>query len=208
MSHDTQTDSHGHANPHHEHPDVVGSRNRLGVILLLVADIAFALSILFVFFYLKGQNVNDLWLPKATADTPAVLPVSSKGSWIISAVAAFGFLAHFYGLKGVRAGNQIQLKLGSGIALVTALVAAVLQNMAIASAPFGFASGAYASCFYLVTILNMVHLILTIFIAFGNWNRSRLGIYAADHWQVDIVNIWWLWMTVSSSLGAFALSFA
>jgi hypothetical protein len=32
---------------HHEHPDVVGSRNRLGVILILVADIAFALSILF-----------------------------------------------------------------------------------------------------------------------------------------------------------------
>jgi heme/copper-type cytochrome/quinol oxidase subunit 3 len=49
-----------HANPHHEHPDVVGSRNRLGVILILVADIAFALSILFVFFYLKGQNVNDM----------------------------------------------------------------------------------------------------------------------------------------------------
>jgi hypothetical protein len=31
---------------HHEHPDVVGSRNRLGVVLLLVADIAFALSML------------------------------------------------------------------------------------------------------------------------------------------------------------------
>ena len=52
---------------HHEHPDVVGSRNRLGVILILVADIAFALSILFVYFYLRGQNVNDMWLPAATA---------------------------------------------------------------------------------------------------------------------------------------------
>ena len=37
---------------HHEHPDVVGSRNRLGVILILVADIAFALAVLFTYFYL------------------------------------------------------------------------------------------------------------------------------------------------------------
>jgi heme/copper-type cytochrome/quinol oxidase subunit 3 len=80
--------------------------------------------------------------------------------------------------------------------------------MQIANAPFTFYSGAYASCYYLITILNMVHLILTVFIALGNWNRSRLGIYAHDHWHVDIVNVWWVWMTVSSLLGAFALSFA
>jgi heme/copper-type cytochrome/quinol oxidase subunit 3 len=197
-----------HANPHHEHPDVVGSRNRLGVILILVADIAFALSVLFVFFYLKGQNVNAMWLPKATEETPAVVPLSSMSSWNITAIAAFGLIAHQYGLRGVRAGNQTQLKLGGLVATIAALVATVYQNMQIANAPFTFYSGAYASCYYLITILNMVHLILTVFIAFGNWNRSRLGIYAHDHWHVDIVNVWWVWMTVSSLLGAFALSFA
>jgi heme/copper-type cytochrome/quinol oxidase subunit 3 len=193
-----------HANPHHEHPDVVGSRNRLGVILILVADIAFALSILFVFFYLKGQNVNDMWLPKATEDAPAVIPLS----WYVTAIAAFGLLAHQFGLRGVRAANQTQLKLGGLVALISAIVAMVYQNMQIANAPFTFYSGAYASCYYLITILNMVHLILTVFISFGSWNRSRLGIYAHDHWHVEIVNVWWIWMTVSSLLGAFALSFA
>jgi heme/copper-type cytochrome/quinol oxidase subunit 3 len=197
-----------HANPHHEHPDVVGSRNRLGVILILVADIAFALSVLFVFFYLKGQNVNAMWLPKATEETPAVVPLSSMSSWNITAIAAFGLIAHQYGLRGVRAGNQTQLKLGGLVATIAALVATVYQNMQIANAPITFYSGAYASCYYLITILNMVHLIITVFIAFGNWNRSRLGIYAHDHWHVDIVNVWWVWMTVSSLLGAFALSFA
>jgi heme/copper-type cytochrome/quinol oxidase subunit 3 len=197
-----------HANPHHEHPDVVGSRNRLGVILILVADIAFALSILFVFFYLKGQNVNDMWLPKATEDTPAVVPLSSMSSWYVTAIAAFGLLAHQFGLRGVRTANQTQLKLGGLVALIAALVATVYQNMQIANAPFTFYSGAYASCYYLITILNMVHLILTVFISLGNWNRSRLGIYAHDHWHVEIVNVWWIWMTVSSLLGAFALSFA
>jgi heme/copper-type cytochrome/quinol oxidase subunit 3 len=197
-----------HANPHHEHPDVVGSRNRLGVILILVADIAFALSILFVFFYLKGQNVNDMWLPKATEDTPAIMPLSSMNSWNVTAIAAFGLIAHQFGLRGVRAANQTQLKLGGLVALLAAVMATVYQNMQIANAPFTFYSGAYASCYYLITILNMVHLILTVFIAFGNWNRSRLGIYTHDHWHVDIVNLWWIWMTVSSLLGAFALSFA
>jgi heme/copper-type cytochrome/quinol oxidase subunit 3 len=197
-----------HANPHHEHPDVVGSRNRLGVILILVADIAFALSILFVFFYLKGQNVNDMWLPKATEDTPAIVPLSSMSSWNVTAIAAFGLIAHQFGLRGVRAANQAQLKLGGLVALGAALVATIYQNMQIANAPFTFYSGAYASCYYLITILNMVHLILTVFIALGNWNRSRLGVYAHDHWHVDIVNVWWVWMTVSSLLGAFALSFA
>ncbi|CAB4674102.1 unannotated protein [freshwater metagenome] len=201
-------ETHGHSNPHHEHPDVVGSRNRLGVILILVADIAMALSVLFVYFYLKGQNVNDMWLPAATEDSPAILALSSKGTWYITALAGLGAAAHFYGLKGARAKNATQLVLGGGVALVFSIAALVYQFMQISSAPFTTTSGAYASCYFLIAGLNALHLVLTVFIALGNWNRSRLGIYAADHWHVDIVNVWWIWMTVSSLLGAFALSFA
>ena len=193
---------------HHEHPDVVGSRNRLGVILILVADIAFALSILFVYFYLRQQNVNGMWLPRASEEAPAVLPVSSRGPWILTAIAAFGLLCHYYALKGVRASNQTQLKLGGLVAFVASAVATVMQFNQIANAPFTFNSGAYASCYYLIAILNFVHLALTVFISFGNWNRSRMGLYKNDHWHVDIVNVWWVWMTVSSLLGAFALSFS
>jgi heme/copper-type cytochrome/quinol oxidase subunit 3 len=193
---------------HHEHPDVVGSRNRLGVILILVADIAFALSILFVYFYLRQQNVNGMWLPSASEESPAVLPISSRGSWELTAIAAFGLLCHYYALKGVRAKNQTQLKLGSLVAFIASAIALVLQFNQIANVPFTFNSGAYASCYYLIAILNFVHLALTVFISFGNWNRSRLGLYVKDHWHVDIVNVWWVWMTVSSLLGAFALSFS
>jgi heme/copper-type cytochrome/quinol oxidase subunit 3 len=193
---------------HHEHPDVVGSRNRLGVILILVADIAFALSILFVYFYLRGQNVNGMWLPSASEESPAILPVSSRASWELTAIAAFGLICHYYALKGVRAGNQTQLKLGGFIAFVASVVAAVVQFNQIANAPFTFNSGAYASCYYLIAIINFVHLALTVFISIGNWNRSRIGLYKNDYWHVDIVNVWWVWMTVSSLLGAFALSFS
>ena len=192
---------------HHEHPDVVGSRNRLGLILILVADIAMALSVLFVYFYLKGQNVNDMWLPTATADTPAVLPISSKGAWYVTILAAIGLLTHFYALKGVRAKNQTQLVLGGGLSLMFSVAALVYQFIQVSSAPFTTTSGAYASCYFLIAGLNALHLVITVFVALGNWNRSRLGIYKSDHWHVDIVNIWWIWMTISSLLGAFALSF-
>lgn len=191
---------------HHEHPDVVGSRNRLGVILLLVADIAFALSMLFVYFYLRGQNVNDMWLPAATEERAAIAPLSATRGWTVTAIVAFGFLAHFYGLKGARAKNQTQLKLGLLVALVTSVVAIIYQTNTIATVPFTFSDGAYVSCFYLFAILNYVHIVLTIFISLGIWNRARLGLYVSDHWHVDIVRVWWLWMVVSSLLGAFALS--
>ena len=192
---------------HHEHPDVVGSRNRLGVILLLVADIAFALSMVFVYFYLRGQNVNDMWLPAATADRPAIEPLSAGPGWTVTAIVAFGLLAHMYGLKGARTQNQTQLKLGSLVALVVSVIAVGYQYNTIATAPFTFSDGAYVSCFYMFAIMNMVHILLTVFISLGNWNRARLGLYVENFWHVDIVRIWWIWMVVSSLLGAFSLSY-
>jgi len=196
-----------HTNPHHEHPDVVGSRNRLGLILILVADIAFALSVIFVYFYLKGQNVNDMWLPKATEEYAATVPVSSMGAWYITVIAAFGLVMHRYALFGARAKNQTQLVLGSGVAFIASLAALIYQGVQFGGVSFTITMGAYASCYFLIAGLNFVHLLITAFIALRNWNRSRLGLYQADHWHVEIVSIWWIWMTVSSLLGAFALSF-
>ena len=200
-------ETHEHINPHHEHPDVVGSRNRLGMILLLVADIAFALGVIFVYFYLKGQNVNDMWLPKASDTQDATVPVSSMGAWYVTVIAAVGLLFHQYALAGVKARNQTQLVLGSGLAFLASLAALVYQAVLMNNASFTITMGAYASCYYLIAGLNVVHLFLAAFISLGNWNRSRLGLYVSDHWHVRIVSVWWTWMTISSLLGTFALSF-
>jgi heme/copper-type cytochrome/quinol oxidase subunit 3 len=199
-------ETHSH-NAHHEDPDVVGSRNRLGVILILVADIAFALSMVFVYFYLRAQNVNDMWLPKATKEHAAIVAVSSSKAWTVTAIAGLGLLTHFYALKGARAHNDVQLKLGSLVAFLASLTAIYFQYKVFTSVPFTFSDGAYVSCFYLFAVMNFVHLALTVFISFGNWNRARLGLYATNVWHVDIVNVWWVWMVVSSLLGAFCLSF-
>lgn len=193
---------------HHEDPDVVGSRNRLGVILILVADISFALSMMFVFFYLKSQNIHDMWLPKGDEEHAAIHPLSSSPAWIVTAIAAVGMLLHYFGLRSARNGNQSTLKSAGLLAFVAAIVGSAIQWKTIANAPFTFHEGTYVSAFYLLTIMNLVHLLLTVFISFGNWNRSRLGLYKTNYWHIDIVNVWWIWMTVSSGLGAFCLSMA
>ena len=207
-------ETHGHPTPHDENPnyhhedvDVVGSRNRFGVILILIADITFALSVIFVYFYLKGQNVNGMWLPKATDTQAATVPVSSMGAWYLTIIAAFGLITHRYALVGARAKNQTQLLLGSGVAFVASLVGLIYQGIQINNAPFTITMGAYASCYYLIAGLNFMHFLLTVFISLGNWNRSRLGLYQTEHWHVEIVKVWWIWMTISALLGAFALSF-
>ena len=200
-------DTKAHSNPHHEDPNVVGSRNRLGVILLIVADVAFTLSMVFTYFYLKSQNVNDMWLPAATGESPAIRAVSSSSAWQITAIAGVGLLAHFTALRNIRNSNQGGLKTFGFLALLASLIALVLQVQQFGSVSFTFYDGAYVSCWYMFAIMNVVHLALTAFIALGNWNRSRLGLYKADHWHVDIVNVWWIWMVVSSLLGAFSLSF-
>ena len=131
MSHEV----HAHT-AHHEHPDDVGSRNRLGVILILVADISFALSMMFVFFYLKSQNVHDMWLPKGDEEHAAIHPLSSNPAWTVTAIAALGMAIHYFGLRSARNGNQSALKSAGALSLLTAIVASVLQWNTIANAPF------------------------------------------------------------------------
>ena len=193
---------------HHEHPDVVGSRNRLGVILLLVADIAFALAVVFTFFYLKNLNVHDMWLPKADGDQKAIHPVSSMGAWKVTTLAVFGLLSQRWALMSARNARNSGMMMGGTLALIFSIVALGLQIQQIGAAPFTTQDGAYASCYFLITGLNAFHLVLSVLISFGNWNRTRLGLYKYNYWQVDIVEVWWVWMAVSSALGAFCLSMA
>ena len=193
-------------NTHHEHPDVVGSRNKLGLILILVADIAFALSVLFVYFYLKGQNVNNMWLPRATEHQAATVPVSALGATYLTLIAALGLLANNYALRGARIKNATQINLGLGSAAAISVILFIYQIIQMRQVEFTATWGAYASCYYLIAGLSAVHFALTVFIGIGNWNRGRLGLYSNDHWHIDIINVWWIWMVVSSLLGAFALS--
>jgi heme/copper-type cytochrome/quinol oxidase subunit 3 len=149
-----------------------------------------------------------MWLPQGDEEHAAIHPLSSSPAWTVTTIAAIGALIHYFGLRSARQGNQSALKGAGLLSLVAALAGTVMQWNTVATAPFTFHEGSYVAAFYLLTIMNLVHLFLTVFISFGNWNRARLNLYSSNYWHVDIVNVWWIWMAVSSAMGAFCLSMA
>jgi len=73
MAHDTEF------HVHHDSPEAIGRRERLGVRLLIVADGAFLFGMIFSYFYLRNLNVNGGWLQREFI-LSALLPDGSPHS--------------------------------------------------------------------------------------------------------------------------------
>jgi heme/copper-type cytochrome/quinol oxidase subunit 3 len=187
---------------HHEDVDVVGARWRTGVILIIVADAAFVASLVFTYFYLRGLNTQNGWLPKGSA-TAAIWV-----SWAIAGGLVLSAAAYRWGQVGFMAGHSRRLVIGSAVAVAVLLADIVGQIIQIATLPFRVDSGSYASCVFALAGANLFHLLITLFVGIGLWNRSRLGLYTlASHWQVRVVGIWWTWIAAAAILSAFTTSF-
>ncbi|MEO6700858.1 MAG: cytochrome c oxidase subunit 3 [Jatrophihabitantaceae bacterium] len=192
----------GLAEPHHEDVDTIGRRWRTGVLLLILADVAFVVSLIFSYFYLRGLNTEGSWVP-AGAKTATIWV-----GWAIAAVLVLSAVAYRWGLAGIRAGKTRQLVIGMALASVVMLVAAVFQVVQLASFGFKPDANAYASSVYTIAGANLFHLLLTLFLGAGLWNRSRLGRYTAtSFWQVEILASWFAWVAVAALGGALATSF-
>ena len=180
----------------HDSPDVVGDRDRLGVMLVIVADIAFVFSLSFSYLYLRGLNTNDAWLTKETV-------VASQSSiWIITALVVFAALSYNWGLRGIKVGNNSRLLLGSLIAFITSLITLGWQFWQFNSAPYYVpVTSAYTSMVIALGVGNMIHLTLTTFVSFGIWNRARLNLFSKNnHWNVKVVGVWFAWVALSTVL--------
>ena len=178
----------------HDSPDVVGDRDRLGVMLLIVADMAFVFSLSFSYLYLRGLNTNDAWLTEETT-------VASQSSiWGITALIVFAALSFNWGLRGIKAGNNSRLLLGSLIAFLTSLISLGWQFWQFNSSPYFVpATSGYTSMLIALAVGNMIHLILTSFVSFGIWNRTRMNLFSkTNHWHVKIVGVWFAWIAVST----------
>jgi len=185
---------------HHDSPDTVGRRDRLGVILLIVADIAFVGSLIFTYLYLRFLNTEGAWLPEG------MTPAPSTSTWLVVICLLIGLFTITWGVRGMKGGHKSQLVIGAGIALLASIVAAVLQFHQIASYDFplndkGYFAGTYSSSIVTLAGANAFHLILTIVITLGIFNRARMGKYTDPaSWQPRIAVYWWLWIVISAVL--------
>src|SRR5450755_2732226 len=158
---------------HHESPEVVGDRQKLGVILLILADVAFVLSLVFTYVYLRGLNTEGGWISAVEPRT-----AGSGLGWVIAAVMLVSWAAYRWGELGARSGQRQRLVLGLLAANVLVVVDGILQIYQITSANLRPDYGSYASSFLALSGYHVVHLVLTLFIGLGVWNRARLGLFA------------------------------
>jgi heme/copper-type cytochrome/quinol oxidase subunit 3 len=184
---------------HHEAPEVISRRDRMGVLLLIFADAAFVGALVFTWFYLRTLNQGGNWIPKD------VEVVASSQSWIVTGVAGISAALMYLGLVAVRKGQVKQLLTFALLALVILITDLYLQIQALDSFPFTIKNGTYASTMFALAGANIFHLGLTIFLGIGIVNRIRMGRYSQDdHGHVREVTYWWIWVAVASAVTSFA----
>ena len=184
---------------HHEAPEVISRRDRMGVLLLIFADAAFVGALVFTWFYLRTLNQGGNWIPKD------VEVVASSQSWIVTGVAGISAALMYLGLVAVRKGQVKQLLTFALLALVVLITDSYLQIQALDSFPFTIKNGTYASTMFALAGANIFHLGLTIFLGIGIVNRIRMGRYSQDdHGHIREVTYWWIWVAVASAVTSFA----
>jgi heme/copper-type cytochrome/quinol oxidase subunit 3 len=184
----------------HLDPESAGRMNKLGVILLIVGDAAFTLSLVFTYLYLRGLNTNGRWLGPNGAHV-----VGSGYSWAIVGVALVSWLAYRWGERGGN--DKARIALGAGIACVLVVVDIAMQVAQMTGAGFTPRDGAYQSAWMALAGYHVVHLLLTLFMGIAIVNRARLGRFAVDAWQVRLVGYWWTWVAVAAVIIAATTSF-
>jgi heme/copper-type cytochrome/quinol oxidase subunit 3 len=183
---------------HHEAPEVISRRDRMGVLLLIFADAAFVGALVFTWFYLRTLNQGGNWIPKD------VEVVASSQSWIVTGVAGLSAALMYLGLVAVRQGKIRQLLTFALLALVVIITDLYLQIQALSSFPFTIKNGTYASTMFALAGANIFHLSLTIFLGIGIVNRIRMGRYSQDDLgHIREVTYWWVWVAVASLITSF-----
>jgi len=200
MAHDTEF------HVHHDSPEAIGRRERLGVRLLIVADAAFLFGMIFSWFYLRNLNVNQAWLPKG------VHSFTTASGWIAASGLIVAAFAHRLGEinRGIR-------NMTSVVVLVALLIGGYYQWHQMAHMPFivqdangrPFYNGAYASNWVLVAGANMFHYLVGAFIALGlviRGYRAKVD-PTLEVWRQRTAGAWFTWMAIAGALCAIATSF-
>ena len=146
---------------HHDAPEVVGRRERLGVRLIIVADGSFVFGLIFSYFYLRNINVAGGWLPKDAHQ----FTVSS--GCILALPFVIAAISH-------RIGQHNRANFGT-YSIITFLALAIglvmqwnqLSNMPFMLADEGGFEGSYASMAFVIGAANILHYVLGAFVALG-----------------------------------------
>ena len=195
---------------------VVGRRNRVGLIFLIVADFSGTMALIISYCYLWSLNVNNGWAPnEQTFGNNDLLksrsPLPWAADWPFWAILALTVLATvilWVGVRSLRSGHRGALVGAAGISTLIVIGALVLQFWQMATFPFGPSNGAYASAVFLLTASVFAHLLLAVFLMLAITNRTRAGLVStANPFQAKLVGYWMIWVCASILLGCLCTTF-
>jgi hypothetical protein len=111
------------------------------------------------------------------------------------------------GVRHLRAGNRSSFDALAlaGMGLVVFGVALTIYQ--ISTWPLLMSQGAYASTFIFMTWVQLVHLVLLLFLAFGVWNRGVRGKFDGNATHAVVVGYYWNWVALAGLLGAMTTLF-
>ncbi|MEI8066756.1 MAG: hypothetical protein WCH42_05435 [Actinomycetes bacterium] len=188
---------------HHDAPEVVGRRERLGVRLLIVADGAFVFGMIFSYFYLRNLNANGGWLPKGAHY------LSASTGWLVVTPLIIAAISHRMAEK-----NRENFNVLSVVTLVSLLAGTYYQWHQLANMPFivhdtGIFEGSYASMWLLIAGANMFHFLLGSFIALGLVLRAKRAHIdpILQTWRLRTAGSWFTWIAVSGVACALTTTF-
>lgn len=188
---------------HAEHTHDVAHSQRLGVLLLILADAAFVFGLVFTYFYLRGLNTNGAWIG------PGDATVSPAWNWLIAAIVVASALVYQWGEHRGRSGNRGALASAASIALGLVVIDLAVQVWRIFASPGTVGDDAYNSIMVTMGAAHVFHLLLTLFAGLAIWLRTRRGLTGGvEGRHAALVGYWWMWVAGSAVIIAFATSFA
>ena len=190
---------------HHDAPEVVGRRERLGIRLLIVADGAFLFGMLFTFFYLKNLDMSSSWLPQKKSH---VFSIASNWLAIIPLIVAF--LTHKIGQRNIKNIGSYSILTFLALAFGLGFQINQMANMPFIDPETHVFDGAYASSWVLMAGANTFHYIIGTFIALGLVLRARRANVdpTLETWRMRTAGSWFTWIAISGVVVAGALSLA
>lgn len=138
-------DTHGHGDAHHDSPEKIDGRERLGVWLFIGADVVTIGALLFTYLYLRAVNTSGHWMSmwgyvgslhtyefwqnaaaNGTLKAPTLVHVGTVSAglqWLVAAITVVSAGLLWVGEKGLRSNKNA--KSFSATALVCAVLCVV-----------------------------------------------------------------------------------
>ncbi len=198
----------------------IARRARLGLWLLIVADVAGTIALVISYSYLWSLNVNGGWAPPGATltanQTNSTLPTTPSTAtfavewpfWAILFVVVVATALMWFGYRSARSGNHAGLMVGAGLSFLVTVAALIFQWIQMSTFPFDAGDGAYASAVLLLCASNIFHLFLLLFIGMGIFMRARKGLIDKTNWyQAQLLSYYMTWVCIAFLLGAILTTF-